>query len=182
MSAYIVIVLAVLSRVLPHAFGAVGMGFTAVGGSLLFFGARRSRWQIVPAVLALMATDIYLTKYVYGLQFEAKHYLLTWAWYAGVCLFANAVLNKKETALRVGGSVLVSATSFFVLSNLAVWATSGMYTHSLGGLMACYGAALPFYRNDLVSTGLVVGVLFGLPALARKMSAAFEHSSNSTPA
>ena len=35
---------------------------------------------------------------------------------------------------------------------------------------ACYAAAVPFYRNDLVSTGLVAGVLFGLPVLVARMA------------
>jgi hypothetical protein len=44
-----------------------------------------------------------------------------------------------------------------------------MYPHSLAGLGACYVAALPFYRNDLVSTAITAGALFGLPALAAKL-------------
>jgi hypothetical protein len=61
MAAYLVLLFAVLSRILPHAFSATSLGFTAVGGGLLYFGARRSRWQTIIAVLALMATDYYLT-------------------------------------------------------------------------------------------------------------------------
>jgi uncharacterized protein DUF6580 len=38
----------------------------------------------------------------------------------------------------------------------------------LGGLTACYAAAVPFYRNDLVSTLLVTGVAFGAEALVRR--------------
>jgi hypothetical protein len=41
-----------------------------------------------------------------------------------------------------------------------------MYPRSLAGLGACYVAAIPFYRNDLVSTVLTCGALFGLPVLA----------------
>ena len=44
-----------------------------------------------------------------------------------------------------------------------------MYPHSLAGLGACYVAGLPFYRNDLVSTAITAGALFGLPALATKL-------------
>jgi hypothetical protein len=40
-----------------------------------------------------------------------------------------------------------------------------MYAHSAVGLANCYLAGLPFYANDLMSTALVAGVLFGLPAL-----------------
>jgi hypothetical protein len=63
--------------------------------------------------------------------------------------------------------VLTSATSFFVLSNFVVWMGT-MYSHSIQGLAMCYVNALPFYRNDLVSTGLVAGVVFGVPALAAR--------------
>jgi hypothetical protein len=75
----------------------------------------------------------------------------------------------------VGGSVLAS-TSFFAISNYAVWVGGGMYPHSLGGLTACYASALPFYRNDLVSTLLVTGVAFGVEALVRRSREA--HSAN----
>jgi hypothetical protein len=36
--------------------------------------------------------------------------------------------------------------------------------------MACYAAAVPFYRNDLISTAVVACLAFGLPVLVRKMS------------
>jgi hypothetical protein len=39
-------------------------------------------------------------------------------------------------------------------------------------LVACYAAAVPFYRNDLISTALVAGLAFGLPVLVRRMNAA----------
>jgi hypothetical protein len=42
----------------------------------------------------------------------------------------------------------------------------------MGGLATCYVAALPFYRNDLVSTSLVAGLAFGLPVLVRRWSRA----------
>jgi hypothetical protein len=68
--------------------------------------------------------------------------------------------------------VLASATSFFLLSNFVVWVGSGMYPHSTSGLVACYAAALPFYANDLISTGVLSAALFGLPALAAKLTEA----------
>ncbi len=165
MFAYLIVLIAVITRVLPHAW----MNFTAVGGSLLVFGAKRSRWQMAFPVLLLAATDYYLTVFVYHYPFQASSYLVTWAWYAGVCLLGAAMLHKRTSFLRVTGAVLASATSFFILSNLAVWAGSNLYAHTAAGLGVCYVAALPFYGNDLVSTGLVAGCVFGLPALARKI-------------
>lgn len=148
------------------------MNFTAVGGSLLFFGARRKGWQMVVPVLALAATDYYLTKFAYGFPFHISDYLVTWAWYAAICLLGAAMLSKRASFLRVVGAVFASATSFFLISNFAVWAGSQLYAHTFAGLGVCYAAALPFYGNDLASTGLVAGCAFGLPALARKLVSA----------
>ena len=166
MSAYFALLIAVLSRLLPSMFHMVGLGFTAVGGGLLFFGARRSRWQAVIAMLALMATDYYLTVYGYHYAFHVQAYLVTWVWYAAVCVLGHEVLSKKSSALRVTVAVLASSTSFFLLSNFAVWMGGAMYGHTVAGLASCYVAAIPFYANDVISTALTAGALFGLPVLA----------------
>jgi hypothetical protein len=47
-----------------------------------------------------------------------------------------------------------------------------MYEHTAKGLGACYVAGLLFYRNDLISTGIVVALAFGVPVLVRRLSAA----------
>lgn len=175
MLAYLVLLLAVISRLLPHAFHAVSWNFTALGGGLLFFGSRMqaASWRgsvvkLASALAVLMATDYYLTVYAYNYPFHVSAYLVTWLWYAAVCLLGLGIL-QKTSVLRVGAGVLASATSFFVLSNFAVWAAGTMYPRTLAGLEACYVAGLPFYRNDVVSTGLVSAALFGLPVLAAKI-------------
>jgi len=172
MLAYFVLLLAVLSRILPHAFHAVSWNFTALGGGLLFFGSRmgsskRAAWMLPSALAVLMATDYYLTVFAYGYPFQIRTYLVTWLWYAAVCLLGMGIL-QKPTVLRVAASVLATSTSFFLISNFVVWfsGSMSMYPRSLAGLGACYVAAIPFYRNDLVSTVLTCGALFGLPVLA----------------
>jgi hypothetical protein len=72
----------------------------------------------------------------------------------------------------VAAGVVLGPTSFFVLSNYAVWAGSDMYPHTLAGLGQCFIAAIPFYRNDLVSTALVAGLAFGVPVLVRRFRGA----------
>jgi hypothetical protein len=173
MFAIVVLFLAALSRLIPHANHAVAFNFTAVGAGLLFFGSRQPRWQAVLAVAVMALMDVYLTTQVYHYPFHVSGYVVTWAWYGAVCLMGSALL-RKVTALRVVAGVLSSATSFFLLSNFMVWAGSAMYAHSAAGLASCYVAGLPFYGNDLISTALVASVLFGLPVLAAKMSESAE--------
>lgn len=168
MSAFLLLLLAIVSRVIPHP---GWLNFTAVGGSLLFFGARRPLRQAIIPVALLAATDYYLTVYAYRYPFHVQDYLVTWFWYAAVIVFGAKILKNHTSVGRVVGASLLSATSFFLASNFAVWAGSAMYPHNAGGLVACFTAALPFYRNDLIST-LVVSVLaFGTPVLASRLAA-----------
>ncbi len=172
MLAYLILVLAALSRLLPHALHGTGMNITAVGAGLLFFGARRPRLEAVVGAVVMAVTDVYLTRVVYGYPFHPRSYLVTWCWYAAAALIGSSLL-RRVTALRVIAVVFASATSFFLLSNFMVWFGSHrLYPHTVSGLEACYAAALPFYRNDLLSTGCFCAVLFGLPVLAVRLNTA----------
>ena len=168
MIAYLVLVLAFADRIFAHMLGPQLIHFTAMGGCLLYFGARRSRWNALLVLLMMMASDYYLTTIVYKYPFHLRGYVVTWAWGVGVFLLGHGLLSRKTTLLRVAGGVLGSATAFYVLVDFAVW-LGRMYPHTLAGFIACYVAALPFYRNDLASTAVVAGVLFGVPALARRL-------------
>lgn len=171
MPAFVLILVAVLSRLF-----ALGgwFNFTAVGGSLLYFGARRPLRQAAWALLPFMALDVYLTTQVYRMAFHAQDYIVTWVWYAAVLVLGSLLLRRRTTTLRVVSGSLLASTTFFAVSNYAVWVGSGMYPHSFGGLTACYTAALPFYRNDLISTLLVSGLAFGIEALVRRAREAGE--------
>jgi hypothetical protein len=165
MSAYLLLLVAVLSRVVPHP---SWLNFTAVGGSLLFFGARRSLRQAILPVAALAATDFYLTAYFYNYPFHVTEYLLTWSWYAAVVILGRILLSQHASALRVGTAVVIAPTSFFLVTNFAAWVTMPtLYPRSVAGLGMSYVTGLPFYRNDLISTAVVAALVFGLPALAR---------------
>jgi hypothetical protein len=119
---------------------------------------------------ALVATDYVLTVYTYHYSFNWQSYLPTWAWYLAAMALGQILLRSRTTVLRVAAGALLGPTSFFVLSNYAVWAGSGMYPRTLGGLETCFMAAVPFYRNDLISTAIVAGAAFGLPVLVRRMN------------
>jgi len=164
MPAFLLILAAIASR-----FAALSgwFNFTAVGGSLLYFGARRPLRQAAWALLPFAVMDVYLTTRVYRMAFHVQDYLVTWVWYAAVLVLGFLLLRRRANVIRVATGAVLASTSFFAISNYAVWVSSNMYPHSMSGLMACYTAALPFYRNDLISTLLVTGVAFGAEALVR---------------
>jgi hypothetical protein len=167
MGAYLLILVAVLSRVVPHPW----MNFTAVGGGLLYFGAKRPLREMALPLLALMGTDFFLTVFFYRYPWHTSEYLVTWAWYAAAIVLGRILLKRKVNAGRLIAAPMLASTSFFAVSNFAVWAAWPMYPHTPAGLGACYLAGLPFYANDVVSTTLVTGLAFGLPMMARKMAA-----------
>jgi hypothetical protein len=169
MPAYLLLLVAVLSRLLPHG---GWLNFTAVGGALLYFGARRSWREMLIPLAALMATDYFLTVYTYHYTMAWSTYVPTWGWYIAAMVLGQILLKSKTTWLRAGAGALLGPTAFFVLSNYAVWAGGNMYPRTFAGLATCFAAAVPFYRNDLVSTTIVVAVAFGVPVLVRKLSAA----------
>lgn len=159
------VLFAILTRVLPHPW----FSFTAVGASLLVFGARRSPKYFILPVLALAGADYYLTVFAYNYPFHVQDYLVTWAWYLGACWIGYGMLRKQASAGRVIGASLAAPTSFFLISNFAVWLGSMLYPHTLAGLATCYVAGLPFYRNDVLATTLLTSAVFGLPVLARRL-------------
>lgn len=167
MPAYLLLIFAILSRVIPHA---GWLNFTAVGGALLYFGARRSRREMMAPLLALMATDYALTVFTYHYAFHWQAYVVTWAWYLAAMFLGRILLRARTTWLRSLTGVALGPTSFFVVSNYAVWAAGDMYPHTAGGLMTCFAAGIPFYRNDLISTAIFVGLAFGVPVLVRRMT------------
>ncbi|MGA7342574.1 MAG: DUF6580 family putative transport protein, partial [Terracidiphilus sp.] len=137
----------------------------------LYFGARRPWREMLAPLAVLMATDYCLTVYAYHYPFRWESYVTTWIWYLAAMALGQILLSARTTFVRVGAAALLGPTSFFVVVDYAVWVGDGMYPHTAAGLMACYVAAIPFYRNDLVSTGLILAAAFGVPALVRRMNA-----------
>jgi hypothetical protein len=168
MLAYVFVLLGVFSRylVLSHV---SWLNFTAVGGSLLFFGARRSWREMFIPLAAFMVSDYCLTTYTYHYPFRWQGYVITWAWYLMAMVLGQILLHAKTNFLRGAAAAILGPTSFFIASNYAVWAGGNLYPHTLAGLGACYVAAIPFYRNDLLSTSLFLAAAFAIEALLRKV-------------
>jgi hypothetical protein len=141
--------------------------FTPVAAALLYFGARMPRRQMWIPVVALAASGVYLTRVTYGYPLTADH-LITWAWYAAMVLLGS-VLIKGFSVIRIGVASLTASVSFFLISNFAVWMVwRDMYPKTFNGLVACYVAGLPFFRNTVVSDLLFTAVFFGIGYLASR--------------
>jgi hypothetical protein len=170
MVAYLLVLLGVFSRYLVAGHLPL-LNFTAVTGSLLYFGARRSWREMVAPLAVFMLSDYCLTTYTYHSAFHWQSYGITWTWYVAAMVLGTILLRQKTTFARGLAATLIGPTGFFLVSNFGVWVSGFVtYPRTFAGLGACYVAGLPFYGNDLAATAIVLGVALGVPALVRRMN------------
>src|SRR3989344_4267322 len=151
------IALGVSLRVIPHPDNFAPMAAIAIfGGALL------------PKRLALLAP---LGAMIISDAFIGFHSLIvvTWGCYALIAL-ASQLWLKKPNLLRMATITLGSSLFFFVVTNFAVWLTSGMYSLNIAGLARCFVLALPFFRNTLLSDLIYTSSLFGFYYLAAQLA------------
>lgn len=152
--AAVLVVVAAASRAVPHPWN-----FTPMIAVALFGGARLARWWIASlAVLGCLALgDLAIGVFPYaGMEWVYGSMLL-------VVAIGRVARDRGVTGALVGA--LAGGAVFFVVTNFAVWLGS-MYPHTGAGLVECYTAALPFYRNQIAGDLLFTGALFGAHALA----------------
>ena len=151
------ILAAAMMRLIPHP-----PNFTPIGAMALFGGAYLGRrWMAFAAPLAaLLLSDIVLGFYA-GMWVQ---YLAT----AMAVGLGAALLSRRRPPARIAGAAVASAILFFGVTNLGVWASSGMYPLTAAGLADCFAAALPFFQNSLAGDILFTALLFGGWAMAER--------------
>jgi hypothetical protein len=78
-------------------------------------------------------------------------------------------VKKRRTLPILAGATISASVLFFLITNFGVWAGTQMYSKDLSGLLACYTAALPFFRNTLAGDVFYTGIFFGLYEIARSL-------------
>jgi hypothetical protein len=155
------ILLAALSRLLPHP-----PNFTPIGAMALFGAAYFNRRWLALAIPfgALFLSDLLINNILYR-EFYPQFTWFTSGWIYGafalVMLLGLAVLRRRVSAPRLLAGSLGASLLFYLVTNFAVWAQGGMYPPTWEGLMLCYAAGLPFLGNTLAGDLFFTGVLFG---------------------
>lgn len=150
----------IFTAVLLIAFGAIGRYLlkdipnvetittvTLLAGSLL-----GGPWTFVVGLVTVGITDIAIG--------NTNILLYTWSAWAAMGFF-GWVLRKREKkplrhSLELTGMGLLGNIFFYVWTNFGVWQLSGMYAKTWEGLVACYIAAIPFLKMQLLSTVMIV--------------------------
>ena len=82
-------------------------------------------------------------------------------------------LQSRVSVTRVGLASVSGSLIFFVVTNFAVWAQSGMYERTGAGLIKCFSMALPFLQNSLIGDLFFSAVLFGAWAFVVRLAPKF---------
>lgn len=165
-----IIVLAVISRLIPHPYN-----FAPFGAIALFSGAmigHRMTALLLPC-LAAWVSGVILNNTLYAAMFPEFtwfDYNIVWQSMAYVLtgLVGIAMLKNNASVIRLGSAAVISSLIFFVVSNFGYWTTGLFYTKDVPGLVACYVSALPFYPASLAGDLLYTGAMFGIYFLVQK--------------
>ena len=132
-------------------------GFSPFIAIALFSGfiVKEKNLSFILPLLALVISDVIIQfLYVNG-QFSFPGFY-GGQWINYLILLAITVLGWKLKG-RSYGSVVIGAvaapTLYFLVSNFFVWqgAAASWYSRDFNGLMNCYEAGLPFYKNSLIA-------------------------------
>lgn len=153
-------------------------GFSPVLAIALFSGMviRKKEWLFLFPLISLFVSDVLIhVLHQQGLFDYAGIYAGQWKNYLLLlsCTLLGWGLRGANLGSMLVGSI-ASPTVFFLLSNLMVWMQSSeaFYAKTLSGLLTCYAAGLPFYKNSLLATIVFLPlVLVSFNYLTRKKAA-----------
>jgi uncharacterized protein DUF6580 len=153
---YALIAAGALLRVVPHP-----PNLSPLGAIALFGGAVLSPpWGVAIPLAALALSDAVLGFYPGAIWVYGSFVLIS--------LLGMAVLRRRSV-LRVAGASLGASILFFIVTNLGEW-FGPLYPHTLAGLRKDYIAAIPFFRNTVVSDLGYSLALFGIYASALRLA------------
>ena len=126
-------------RLLPHP-----PNFTPIFAMALFGGAYldNKKMAFILPLAAMLISDLFI----------GFHSLMLVVYGAIALITALGFLlkNRVRPSTVIGASLLGSLI-FYLISNFAVWALFDTYPHTIAGLGTSYVAAIPFFKNSLIS-------------------------------
>lgn len=154
--ALLFVLIGVSLRLLPHP-----PNFAPILAIALFGGVYLSRRiAFVLPIFAIAISDIFIGYYGIVLMIAVYGTFL-------LSVVLGFWLKKHKKWYTVGGSAILSAVLFFLVTNFAVWAFTPWYAKTLSGIIQCYAMAIPFFRNTLLGSLFYVTVFFGSYEIAK---------------
>ncbi len=164
--AIIMVILAGIYRLQPHPLNIAPIAALAfVGG--MYLGRRFALW--VPFVI-LAITDVILNiRMDYPIFYWPR--IIDYFTFLSIGLL-GMWLRGRQTSAKVAGGI-ATPFLFFAASNFGVWLfglnlAGETYPKTIGGLIECYMAGLPFLRGTMLGDWLFMGLFVGAACFASK--------------
>lgn len=160
----LIILITALSRLIPHPYNFSPVCAIALFGAYYY---RDKYFSYIMPLLSMWISDLILNNTVYSQHFSHFTWLYDGAFvtYTSFILivYLGTVLLKRLTLLRLFFTSITSSVVFYLVSNFGVWLFSSMlpYPHTFRGLLSCYGAGMPFFKNTLLGDYFYIFLLFG---------------------
>lgn len=145
--------------------------FVPMGAIALYAGARLPRhWAFIVPMAAWIVSDLVIDTFIYpgfarGPLDPVRMSIYAWALSV---VAVGCLAGRKAHPATIFALALLASLSFFFVSNFAEWAGGNLgYPRTAEGLMACYAAAIPFYKNTVLAELLGTCAFFGIDALAQ---------------
>jgi hypothetical protein len=154
---------AALARLLPHP-----PNVTPIAAMALFGGAYLANRKLAFALplLAMLLSDLVLGITIYGKVLLVSQPVVYLCLIATVAI--GSLIRPRKSWWNIAVASLVSSVLFYLVTNFAVWAFESLYPRNWSGLIACYTAAIPFFRNSMAGDLCFAVILFGGFALLEK--------------
>ena len=145
----LLIALAALTRLMPHPANMTPITAIALFGAV----ALDRRWAFVVPIVAMVISDAIL----------GFHSTMPWVYASFLAIVGLGFWVKRKTSVpKLMSATLAGSVIFFVVTNFGAWMSGMMmYPMTFGGLVECYVAAIPFFRNTLLGDLVFTGVVFG---------------------
>lgn len=150
------ILLAGMIRMIPHPWN-----FTPLLAVCIFSGTKikHNGLAIFLPLVAIFIGDLFLGIY--------SSMVWVYSGYILVILLSRILGNSKSINSKII-SVVSGSLIFFIISNFGVWISGTMYSKNFQGLLECYIAGIPFYKNTLIGTIIYSSIFFGIAEIIER--------------
>ena len=156
-----IIVIGIITRFIPHP-----PNFTPILSFALLSGVySKNNLGIFIPISIMLFSDMVL----------GSHGAIIWVYSSLFVVYLIGYYFIKNISFK---NVLLGAIAgsfiFFILTNLGVWFIG--YPKNIEGLIACYVAAIPFYKNTLLSAIIYTSAIHAIYVVLSKNILAFQNS------
>ena len=144
-----IVILAVLSRLVPHP-----PNFAPITGIALFSSKKINNklFGIILPIIPLFISDLFI-----GISFINIFVYISFI----IIYFLGSISQKIDVK-----SVFFSSVIFFILTNLGVWYLG--YPKNIEGLITCFTLAVPFFINTILGDLFYSFIFFRSYKVAKK--------------